>query len=70
MISNHYGYIDGLDFGCGQYYYTDIPNWQKYFSRDYFTSNHPFILFISLFFIWGFLMVKLWIWIDKRYTNK
>ena len=22
----HLGLVDGLDFGCGQYYYTDIPN--------------------------------------------
>ena len=26
VMVRHLGLIEGLDFGCGQYYYTDIPN--------------------------------------------
>ena len=69
MVLHHAGAIEGLDFGCGQYYYTDIPGWQRYFTGNHFVSRYPSMLFIILFFVWGFLMVKFWIWVDKRFTN-
>ncbi len=34
LICGQYSLIPGLDFGCGQYYYTDIPGWERYFSND------------------------------------
>ena len=41
MMINHMGQVPGLDFGPGQYYYTDIPGWQKYFVPDYYDNNVP-----------------------------
>ncbi len=69
MIMHHAGAVEGLDFGCGQYYYTDIPNWQRYFSGNHFVSRLPLLLSVILFFLWGFLMAKLWIWVDKHIAN-
>lgn len=63
---NHLGLIDGLDFGCGQYYYTDIPNWEKYFSADRFHDTYSKSLYFVLFFLWGYFMYRLWKWIDRN----
>lgn len=60
---------DGLDFGSGQYYYTDIPNWPHYFSEDHYEGTDSLWFPLFLFFIWGIMMVKLWIWVDRRWTN-
>ena len=66
MMVNHMGQVPGLDFGPGQYYYTDIPNWQKYFLPDYYKNTTPMWVLIALFFIWGFLMYRLWGFLDKK----
>ena len=34
VAAGRHGLLPGLDFGPGQYYYTDIPNWERYFSVD------------------------------------
>ena len=39
MMYHGMGLLEGFDFGAGQYYYTDIPGWQKYFVPDYY-ENH------------------------------
>ena len=66
MMVNHMGQVPGLDFGPGQYYYTDIPGWQKYFVPDYYDNQVPLWVLISLFFIWGFLMYRLWTFVEER----
>lgn len=66
MMINHMGQVPGLDFGPGQYYYTDIPNWQKYFVPDFYENHVPMWILIALFFVWGFLMYRLWAFVEER----
>lgn len=66
MMVCHMGLIDGLDFGCGQYYYTDIPNWQKWFAGNCFTDTLPRWIYYVLFFVWGYAMYRLWTWLDAH----
>ncbi len=65
LMVGHYGLIPGLDFGCGQYYYTDIPNWQKYFSVKGIVDRTPAWVYYLLFFAWGYAMYRLWRRIDR-----
>ena len=60
IMVKHKGLIEGLDFGCGQYYYTDIPNWQHYFQGTHYESSVSMFVLVAIFFIWGWLMMKLW----------
>lgn len=66
VMINGVGLIDGLNVGSGQYYFTDIPNWKDYFLNDAYKSPFgiPFLTF--LFVVWGVIMYKLWVWLDKR----
>lgn len=66
LAMRHAGLIDGLDFGCGQYYYTDIPDWQKYFSGDGVGGSVPFWVCFLLFALWGCLVYLAWVWIDRN----
>ena len=59
------GMIPGLDFGSGQYYYTDIPNWERYFSVRGIVDSCPRWVYYVLFSVWGFLMYRLWVWLDR-----
>ena len=67
MMVNHMGQVPGLDFGPGQYYYTDIPGWQKYFVPDYYDNHVPMWVLMALFFIGGFLMYRLWTFLEKKW---
>ncbi len=64
LICGQYGLIPGLDFGCGQYYYTDIPGWERYFSVAGIVDDCPLWVYYVLFAIWGWAMYRLWRWID------
>ena len=66
VMVRHLGLIEGLDFGCGQYYYTDIPGWEKYFSVEGVKGHLPKALYVALFFLWGWAMYKFWGWIDRK----
>lgn len=66
MMVNGMGQVPGIDFGPGQYYYTDIPGWQKYFVPNYYENHVPLWVLIALFFIWGFLMYRLWTFLEKK----
>ena len=55
MMANNMGQVAGIDFGPGQYYYTDIPGWQKYFLPDHYENPVPLGVLLFLFFSWGFL---------------
>lgn len=66
MTVRHMGLIDGLDFGCGQYYYTDIPDWQRWFSVEDFRDGLPRWVYYAIFFAWGWAMYRLWAWLDSR----
>ena len=63
---NQMGLVEGLDFGAGAYYYADIPEFSKYVDVNHFTSIFPMWIHILLFLGWGYIMFRLWIWIDKK----
>ena len=65
VIGGHYGLLPGLDFGAGQYYYTDIPGWERYFSVEGIRDTHPRWLYYLLFAAWGYAMYQFWRWIDR-----
>lgn len=66
MMSKGMGQVPGIDFGPGQYYYTDIPGWQKYFVPNHYENHVPMAVLIGLFFAWGFLMYKVWTYLEKK----
>ena len=66
LMFGQYGMIPGLDFGCGQYYYTDIPDWQKYFSVKGVVDNCPRWVYFVLFSLWGYVMYRFWVWLDSH----
>ena len=65
-MANGLGLVDGLDFGAGAYYYADIPQFARYVDGEHFVSQFPMWFHIALFLVWGFLMFKLWVWVDKK----
>jgi H+/Cl- antiporter ClcA len=66
IMASGLGLIDSLDFGAGAYYYADIPNFQRYVNSGAYTSPVPMWVLIVLFLAWGYLMYRLWLWIDKK----
>lgn len=63
---NGLGLVDSLDFGAGAYYYADIPGFEKYVNGDAYSSSTPMWVLIVLFLIWGAIMYKAWVWLDKK----
>lgn len=66
IMANRLGLSDKLDFGAGAYYYADIPDFKKYVREDLFQTKVPYWIHVLLFLIWGWLMYKLWCWIDRK----
>ena len=66
IMVGRYGLIPGLDFGSGQYYYTDIPDWERYFSIRGIADAIPRGVYYALFAAWGVLLYKLWTWLDRH----
>lgn len=66
IVYNRIGLNDELDFGAGAYYYADIPNFDKLEAQSNFSTSVPMWVHIILFLIWGFLMFRLWKWIDGK----
>ncbi len=60
------GVVEGYDFGAGAYYYADIPGFEKIINDDAFKTSVPLWVHIVIFLAWGWLMWRLWIWIDRR----
>ncbi|MEQ2837041.1 hypothetical protein AAAV00_09000 [Dorea formicigenerans] len=65
-MGNGLGLVNGLDFGAGAYYYADIPQFGKYVNGSHFHTQFPMWFHIALFLIWGGVMYKFWIWLDKK----
>lgn len=59
MMKERAGLVDGLDFGPGQYYYTDIPDWAERFARPEADAAVT-VGFIAISLLWGFAMYRLW----------
>ena len=66
VMVNHLGLIEGYDFGGGAYYYVDIPDFDKVLSADAYQAKTPVWVHVALFIAWGWLMWRLWLWIDRR----
>ncbi len=68
IMQNDIGLIEGLDFGPGSYYYSDIPNWEeRFFTSEHITANTNYpILFLLIFVGWGIASFKAWIYLDKK----
>ena len=68
IMANKFGLVDGYDFGAGAYYYADIPT-EEYSEIDkegVYHNTVPKWIYYVLFFAWGWLMWRLWLWIDGR----
>ena len=60
------GVVEGYDFGAGAYYYADIPGFEKIINDDAYKTPVPLWVHIVIFLAWGWLMWRLWVWIDRR----
>jgi hypothetical protein len=69
IMCNRMGLVEGYDFGVGAYYYVDIPDFENIVDQDAFKAKTPVWVHVLLFIAWGWLMWRLWLWIDKK-SNK
>lgn len=69
IMVHHLGLIDSLDFGAGAYYYADIPGFANLVNGSHYTSQTPMWVLIVLFLAWGYLMYRLWVWVDKKISR-
>lgn len=66
IMVNRLGLVDGYDFGGGAYYYVDIPEFEKIVDQDAYKTSVPVWVHVVLFIAWGWLMWRLWLWIDSK----
>jgi hypothetical protein len=66
IVTLRLGLVEGYDFGAGAYYYADIPGFEKIMNDEAYKTSIPVWLHIVLFLGWGWLMYRLWVWIDSR----
>ncbi len=66
IMVNRIGLVDELDFGAGAYYYADIPDFDKMTAGNKYVTAVPYWVHAVLFFAWGFLMYRFWVWVDSR----
>ena len=67
IMANQLGLVEGYDFGAGAYYYADIPTEQysEIVNEDAYQTSIPKWIYYVLFFAWGWLMWRLWCWIER-----
>ena len=72
IMANKLGLVEGYDFGAGAYYYADIPTEQysEIVNEDAYQTSVPKWVFYVLFFGWGYLMWRLWIWVESQGKNQ
>ena len=66
IMARHLGLAPEYDFGAGAYYYADIPGYENVIRDDAYHTDIPVWIHVVLFLAWGWLMYRLWVWIDKR----
>lgn len=66
IMVNRLGLVEGYDFGGGAYYYVDIPEFEKIVDQDAYKTSVPVWVHVVLFIAWGWLMWRLWLWIDGK----
>jgi hypothetical protein len=67
IVTLRLGLVEGYDFGAGAYYYADIPEFEKIMNDEAYRTSVPVWVHILLFLGWGWLMYRLWVWIDSRH---
>lgn len=67
IVTLRLGLVDGYDFGAGAYYYADIPEFEKIMNDEAYRTSVPVWVHILLFLGWGWLMYRLWVWMDSRH---
>ena len=60
------GLAPEYDFGAGAYYYADIPGFESVVREDAYRTEVPLWVHNVLFLGWGWLVYRLWVWIDSR----
>ena len=66
IVTLRLGLVEGYDFGAGAYYYADIPGFEKIMNDEAYKTSVPVWVHILLFLGWGWLMYRIWVWIDSR----
>ena len=66
IMAHRLGLAPEYDFGAGAYYYADIPGYENVVRDDAYHTDIPVWIHIVLFLAWGWLMYRLWVWIDNR----
>ena len=66
IMVNRLGLVEGYDFGGGAYYYVDIPEFEKIVDQDAYKTSVPVWVHVVLFIAWGWLMWRLWQWLDRH----
>ena len=68
IMMNRRGVVEDYDFGAGAYYYADIPTEQynEIVNEDAYHNTIPQWIYYVFFFAWGWLMWRLWVWIESR----
>ena len=66
IMAQRLGLAPEYDFGAGAYYYADIPGYENVVRDESYHSDVPVWIHIVLFLAWGWLMYRLWVWIDNR----
>lgn len=64
------GLVESYDFGAGAYYYADDPQLQNLADTESYSTSVPRWVHIVLFLAWGWLMWRLWIWVDNKSNRK
>ena len=72
IMANRFGLVEGYDFGAGAYYYADIPTEQysEIVNEDAYQTTTPKWVFYVFFFAWGWLMWRLWLWVESRNESR
>ena len=65
IIVKQMGLQQDLDFGAGAYYYADIPDYDKVSADGRFVTRIPKWVYYLLFLLWGWLMYRLWVWLNR-----
>ena len=68
IMVNRRGVVEDYDFGAGAYYYADIPTEQynEIVNEDAYHNTIPQWIYYVFFFAWGWLMWRLWVWIEGQ----
>ena len=66
IMSHRLGLNPEYDFGAGAYYYADIPQFERFTPTEAYRTQIPYWVHVVLFLAWGWLMYRLWDWIDRR----